>query len=80
MRMGLGLVFLVWIYLIHNDGWIDGRGIWGGEVLGLVHSDRTVTRLDIPRWTSGVKVCMRRRDSIEVFIRFTTHKEHKSLL
>ena len=48
--------------------------------LGLVHRDRTVTRLDIPRWTSGVKACMRRRDSIKIFIRFTAHKGHNALL
>ena len=41
------------------DGWTDGWfGV--GKGLGLVHRDRTVTRLDIPRWTSGVKTCMRR--------------------
>ena len=40
------------------DG-LDGRmGVRKG--LGLVHRDRTVTRLDIPRWTSGDKACMRR--------------------
>ena len=38
---------------------MDG-GFGVGKGLGWVYRDRTVTRLDIPRWTSGVAACMRR--------------------